>query len=111
MLHEHPQQHRSGDSGGACTERNRPTATLIVESSILNPREEQGGVFSHTPDSHKDATSRRARECMSGASSNRLFTDAATLTESHTFCWYRAMPSWGCHDHVTTGLGPRPGMV
>ena len=76
-----------------------------MESSILNPREEHGGAFSHTPDSREDAASRRARECMSGASSNRLSTDAATLTESHAFWRYRAVPSrGGYHDHVTTGL-------
>ena len=44
------------------------------------------------------------------ASSNRLSTDAATLTAFDAFWQCLAVPSGErCHDNVNTGPGPRPG--
>ena len=106
MLHEHLQQHRSGHSGGACTESSlavyRPTATFIVKSSIFNPREEQGGAFSHVPDSRENAASRRARECMSRG---RRPTDYPRMLLSMNPTPFGGIGvsgsalRWGCHDH------------
>ena len=62
--------------------RRRPTDTLIVLSSILKPREEMGRAFNQAPDSLVEAAMRRARDCATGAFSNKELAIADTLAAS-----------------------------
>ena len=75
----------------------------MVLSSMRNPKEEQGVVFNHTPDSREDAAIRRAHDLPFGASSNSLLAVAGTLAESHAFWWCSLVPSVG--DGIKA-LGP-----
>ena len=52
--------------------RRRPTATLIVLSSILRPREVMGKAFTQAPDSLIEAAKRRALDVASRAFSSRV---------------------------------------
>ena len=75
--------------------RRRPTATLMVLSSIRRPSAETGRTFSQAPDSLAAAASRRARDLGSVALSNRDSAKADTFRVSQLFCWCWASPSGG----------------
>ena len=85
-----------------------PTATLelIVESSILNPREERSAtrlihVRMQLGGKHENA-------CLGHPPTDYPLMLLHSLNPMPSGGVGQCLQEEGCHDHVTTGLGPRP---
>lgn len=94
LLHLRPWVARWSTSAPQCRQewgwhrvepRRRPTAHLMVLSSILRPNDDTGRAWSHAPDSGAETARRRARDTSSGACSNKSSAILVTLGLSQAF--------------------------
>ena len=86
--------------------KRKPTATLIVWSSIRRPREEIGRTSNQAPDSFAEEASRRAHALGSGTDSKSLSVADVTVTQFRDFWRDRALAQGvgGCVPLTTVPL-------